>query len=853
MQTDLYISKDLLLERLKIEEASFLNLLKTFSIDVITILFSQKQVDFFISYLQKTNQNCSKVVFSEDDFVTLDHIEKQENLVEILEKRKKVSCKSHKNPATKLVPLKECRPHQEDAKNDILLEFTKSNRCKFISACGTGKTLTSQRVMESIIQEKEASCSLILLPTLDLIIQFFASIRSNTKVKSHQHPLIICSDLEILNSDEYIGNKTSLKFNTESSLLRIVDFLQNKQTHKLILCTYQSAKLLGEAITLLPKNFSIDFAIFDEAHKTAGEWNKEFSYALYDDNIKISKRLFMTATSKENILENNSLLGMDNVSIYGNIAHELTMDKAIQENIIKDYKIIIGVINKKKIEKIYKNADSSIYLSFALKEMLKLAPINKGIVFHNTINESLQFVESLKKYGQLESHEFIHIDGTMPTKKRKSILQKLTSEKRTILSNSRLLSEGVDTPSIEMVGLFSTSKSVIDIAQRIGRAQRKNDINDTKPGYVFLPLVVEEDIDLTKESFSEKSNLSDVLDVIDCIKEIDCRVKMNIQNLFYDQKRGALENHIEIKSGEFSLSLIEESILDGIKSSYYSPLKNRWDINLLKLKSFIEQNKRMPKGTVVEEMSLFEWGIKNKKLRKKGLLSEEKIEKLDAIGFIWCIFDVKWENYFEKFVAFVNKHKREPKGSSKKKEMLPEEREENLIALWVSNQKAAYAKNLLDSERYERLTPYISTWLPKLHTLWLSQCEKFEKFILENNRFPKDVFENCEEKYVYRWILMQRRLFKNGNLDASYKSMLDNIYADWTLPDCDRFWKTQLAKFLTFITEKKRLPRYIQKDKYEHNIYLWITKQKKALELGSLNNWQEDLLRPILANQDILC
>lgn len=57
-----------------------------------------------------------------------------------------------------------------------------------------------------------------------------------------------------------------------------------------IICTYQSSDKLMEA----SKGIIYDFGIFDEAHKTVGQTNK-FSLALFNKNIAIKQRLFMSA------------------------------------------------------------------------------------------------------------------------------------------------------------------------------------------------------------------------------------------------------------------------------------------------------------------------------------------------------------------------------------------------------------------------------------------------------------------------------------------------------------------------------------------------------------------------------
>src|SRR3989304_8824153 len=67
----------------------------------------------------------------------------------------------------------------------------------------------------------------------------------------------------------------------------------------IVITTYQSSDKLIKGIALTGfTTFNIPLCIFDEAHKTVGYMNKQFGLLLDDTNLKIQKRLFMTATPK---------------------------------------------------------------------------------------------------------------------------------------------------------------------------------------------------------------------------------------------------------------------------------------------------------------------------------------------------------------------------------------------------------------------------------------------------------------------------------------------------------------------------------------------------------------------------
>ena len=55
-------------------------------------------------------------------------------------------------------------------------------------------------------------------------------------------------------------------------------------------------KALAEATKLAKRKF--DVGIMDEAYKTVGNKDKSFAHLLFQENIKIDKRIFMTATER---------------------------------------------------------------------------------------------------------------------------------------------------------------------------------------------------------------------------------------------------------------------------------------------------------------------------------------------------------------------------------------------------------------------------------------------------------------------------------------------------------------------------------------------------------------------------
>ena len=95
-------------------------------------------------------------------------------------------------------------------------------------------------------------------------------------------------------------------------------------------------KVLSEAVNGIGFNF--DLGIMDESHKTVGTQGKLFSQLLFDENVSIKKRIFMTATERRYKGKSDSLLSMDDSDVYGDTFTQLSFKEAIQQKILSDYK-----------------------------------------------------------------------------------------------------------------------------------------------------------------------------------------------------------------------------------------------------------------------------------------------------------------------------------------------------------------------------------------------------------------------------------------------------------------------------------------------------------------------------------
>ena len=129
-----------------------------------------------------------------------------------------------------------------------------------------------------------------------------------------------------------------------------------------------------------------------------------------------------------------------------------------------------------------------------------------------------------------------HIDGSTPAAERTDLLEQLRQRGESggesenpvcrILSNARVLTEGVDVPSLDAVLFLNSRTSTVDITQAVGRAMRT--APGKRKGYIIIPVVVPEDADPQK--MLEASDFQTVWEVVRALRSHDSRMEHYVSN-----------------------------------------------------------------------------------------------------------------------------------------------------------------------------------------------------------------------------------------------------------------------------------------------------------------------------------
>jgi superfamily II DNA or RNA helicase len=546
------------------------------------------------------------------------------------------------------------RPHQKQALKAIIPALKINDRVTAVMACGTGKTFVSLWVAESVASKTV----LVLLPSLALLRQTLKEWVQNTSWEKYDF-LCVCSDATVSQGeDELIVKPTELEFSVTTDSAKVKNFIKHQfDGIKIVFSTYQSANVVAHG---MPRGFSFDFGVFDEAHKTSGIHGTSFNFGLENKNINIEKRLFLTATPRHYNLQKKDINGdpvlaysMDQPEVYGPVVFNLSFAEAAKKKIICDYKVIISVITSPMIDQHFLNSGQVVLKNqpivarqvanqLALKNALEKHDIKKIFTFHHNVASAKSF-SSEGSEGisfHLPNFHVNHVNGSMTTAFREKVMEEFKHAETGLLSNARCLTEGIDVPAVDMVAFMSPKKSKVDIVQAIGRAMRIA-IGKEK-GFIFIPLYLEQAKNESIESALERSNFQEIWAVLQAIQEQDEVFDQIIQQLNATTKLkrkgfndARLSEKLEIIGPTISVKKLQKSITTLLVARLCKSWDTMFQMLLLFKKKYGHTNVPLKAKKPWVELGI--WVDNVRALKRNKNLKTDRVEKLSNIGFRWLV------------------------------------------------------------------------------------------------------------------------------------------------------------------------------------------------------------------------
>ena len=493
------------------------------------------------------------------------------------------------------LPKKELRLHQTKALNNTNIHFQSNDRGKLIMACGTGKTFTALRIAEKETNNK--GTVLFLVPSIALLGQTLREWKSDTVTNIHAICICSDPEIskKIGRNEEMDADRIDeLAYPASTDVEQVLQQFENIKNRSeegmtVVFSTYQSIDVISKSQKKLMKNGfpEFDLIICDEAHRTtgvtiAGKDESSFTKVHNNDFLKSKKRLYMTATprlynddSKSKAAQADAILcSMDDESLYGQEMYRIGFGQAVEQNLLADYKVLILTLSDAdippSIQKLIADGDSEINTDDAAKligcinalskEVLgddglltetDPGPMKRAVAFCSNIKTSKKiseifnsvsknYIESLPedKRGNMVSLSCDHIDGTMSAPDKDRLLGWLKKEKKdkecSILTNVRVLSEGVDVPSLDAVLFLSARNSQVDVVQSVGRVMRKSP--GKKYGYIIIPVVVPSNVDADK-AMDDNDRFKVVWSVLNALRAHDDQFNAIVNKIDLNKKK----------------------------------------------------------------------------------------------------------------------------------------------------------------------------------------------------------------------------------------------------------------------------------------------------------------------------
>ena len=430
--------------------------------------------------------------------------------------------------------------HQKRAIKNAHKHFAedKESRGKMIMPCGTGKSLIGFWIAKDL----DARRIVVAVPSLALVKQTL-----NVWTREFlAHGIIpewicVCSDPGSgeVDQDEFTSYTYDLGVPCTTDIDEIAGFLRKRgSTTRVVFTTYHSGPVLAAAATIAKRSF--DLGIMDEAHKTVGLKDKRSAHLLHDENVTIRKCLFMTATERIYLGSSDKVASMDDVDLYGDTFELLTFKEAIEakDPAICDYKFVTIAISEQEVRELWRDnkylrvsddelddvATRSLAAGLALRKAYTKYKVKRAISFHSSIKKAKIFKRQHEAitnvFPELAKVDCYHVSSRTPTSHRFMVLRDFANSRRSLITNARCLTEGVDIPTVDCVLFADPRRSTIDIVQAAGRAMRMAD--KKKYGYIIVPLVVPDDVDL--EEFAKQTAFNEIVKTVRPLASQDKRV-----------------------------------------------------------------------------------------------------------------------------------------------------------------------------------------------------------------------------------------------------------------------------------------------------------------------------------------
>ena len=243
------------------------------------------------------------------------------------------------------------------------------------------------------------------------------------------------------------------------------------------------------------------------------------------------------------------------------------------------------------------------------------------------------------------------------------------------------------------------------------------------------------------------------------------------------------------------------------------------------------------------DFALGEWIVYNRQRYLGGNLTQNRIERLEAIGMVWSTSNDLWEQNYAAATQYYLEHgdlevpiKYEtPSGFG--------------LGVWLGAQRAAHKAGELPQEQVERLDALGMDWTNRNDRKWMSLYDVAAAYYHEHgNLNVRSEYVTPDGVLLGKWVARQRYAYLNPDRSSARvtperKALLDKLGMVWEKYDP---WQERYDLALAYKTEHGDL-EIPSVYKTADGVWLgsWVSRQRQALNSGSsaLSSERRKLLR----------
>jgi superfamily II DNA or RNA helicase len=556
------------------------------------------------------------------------------------------------------------------------------------AACGTGKTIMAAAAARRMVPHGRV---LVLVPTLELLAQTVKAWHE----AGHKGPAVaVCS----LQDDPELWN---LKVRSTTNPVQLA--LWHGSGPVTIYATYASLGVLAEAFEgaygqrLAP----MDLTVVDEAHRTSGSMGKAWADVHNQGVIPSHRRLYLTATPRiweerlnrevaegaRDPLPREMAASMDDETVFGPVLYKLSLASAVSRGLLARYQIIVLELQDPVLtpERLYGEdrytekvrGQRLGALQAALLHAMAQHGLQTCITFHHRTIEASAYAKGLQRVAaKLHANEpekypkRIWADwlcGEHAPEHRRGVLGEIGSTaRRAVLSNCRVLGEGVDIRAVDSVALLDPKGAPHDIVQAIGRALRQ------KPGQgklasLIVPVFLQpgenpEDMftsgsyrPLVKVLEGLRAHDEEAVELLAIPQEPQKNVAQPSESIGTAPEEGEDESRLLLR---FAAPRDPVMVANWVSFNVIDTERQDWARGWAKLKAYVERegNARVPYGHREGATPLGQWVAEQRRAYAAGEMSGQRARRLEKLGMIWSPADERFQENLEAARAYYDQH-----------------------------------------------------------------------------------------------------------------------------------------------------------------------------------------------------